>query len=124
VTFDSNIIGSYRLSAYSIVENAAISNQAFTNNIVKGRGLHIAVAPVSSVVARPQAVTIQGNSSDTAQNPAAMSLEDVDGLTVTGNAVPMTSGTMAVVNNSCGVDVSGNALLGALTEITITNPAC
>jgi hypothetical protein len=124
VTFDSNIIGSYRLSAYSIVENAAISNQAFTNNIVKGRGLHIAVAPVSSVVARPQAVTIQGNSSDTAQTPAAMSLEDVDGLTVTGNAVPMTSGTMAVVNNSCGVDVSGNALLGALTEITITNPAC
>ncbi len=122
VTIDSNTIGSYYLYAYSIVENGPISNQTFTNNRAVGTGLRISIGPVSTVVSRPNMVLIHSNSSDTSQTPAAFNLDDIDNLTVTGNTVPMTNGTMAAVDSSCNVNVSANSYLGGSAEVSITNP--
>ncbi|MGZ4275045.1 MAG: Ig-like domain-containing protein [Solirubrobacteraceae bacterium] len=122
VTFDSNTIGSYALSAFSVVENAPISSQSFTNNTVTGQGLKITVG--GNTVARPQGITITGNSSNTAQAPAAMNVSSVDGLTVTGNTVPMTTGTMASVDSSCSIDISGNSYPGGSPQDTISPYSC
>jgi hypothetical protein len=121
VVFDSNTIGSYYLMAYAVIGNAPIVNQAFRNNRLVGQGLEVGVITRGY---RPRQVTITGNSSDTAGAPAAMNLAGVDGLTVSGNTVPLTGGTMAQIDGSCGVSVSGNSFPGGSREASITNPAC
>lgn len=121
VTFDSNTIGSYYLYAWAVIGGAPISDQSFTNNRVTGRGLRIAALYPDH---RPQRLTVTGNTSDTKQSPAAMDFYGVDGLTVKNNTVPMTSGTMAGVETSCRVDVSGNAYPGGSREVSISHPAC
>jgi hypothetical protein len=124
VTFDGNTIGSYAVSAYSVVENAPISDQSFTNNRVVGRGLKITIGEASGVLYRPANVTITGNSADTAQAPSAMNLHAIDGLIVTGNSVPMTGGTMAAVDSSCDVVVSGDNDAGGAVVSSIESFAC
>ena len=121
VTFDSNRIGSYYMKAYTIIGNAPISDQAFTNNRVVGQGLKIGVVDGAS---RPQDLRISGNTSDTPAAPASMNLDGVNGLTVTGNTVPLTSGTMAQVDRSCSVTVSGNSYPGGSREASVTRPRC
>ena len=122
VTFDSNTIRTYHLYAWAVVASyGPTCDQAFTNNRVIGQGLRIAaIRPIF----RPQRLTVTGNTSDTAQAPPAMEFEGVDTLTVTGNTVPMTSGTMATVDDSCNVSLSGNSYPGGTDEASITNPAC
>jgi hypothetical protein len=120
VVFDSNTIGSYYMKAYTVIGNAPIRDQAFTNNRVVGQGLKIGVV---DGVSRPARLTIAGNSSDTPAAPHAMNLDGVDGLAVSGNTVPLTGGTMAQVDSSCGVSVSGNSYPGGSQEASITNPA-
>jgi hypothetical protein len=122
VSFDSNKIRTYWLYAWAVVgSNAPICDQAFTNNTVIGQGLRIAAIRPTF---RPQRLTVTGNTSDTPQEPPAMDFNGVDDLTVTGNTVPMTSGTMATVDGSCNVTVSGNSYPGGSAEVSITNPAC
>ncbi len=126
VTFDSNTIRTYWLYAWTVIPNAPICDQAFTNNRVVGQGLAIAAM---SRPFRPQGLTVTGNTSDTAQgppimSPTAMDFHNVDGLTVSGNTVPLTNGTMAQVDGSCNVTVSGNSYPGGSQEASITNPAC
>ena len=53
-----------------------------------------------------------------------MEFDGVDGLTVTGNTVPLTGGTMASVNSSCNVSVTGNSYPGGSEEASITGPTC
>jgi IPT/TIG domain len=118
VTFDSNTIGSYYLYAFSLVEQAPISNQAFTNNTVSGAVLRIGA--VQDQGFRPQNVTITGNSSNVATSAPAMQFVDVDGLTVTGNTVPMTSGVMASVTGSCSVNITGNSYPGGSAQAAIS----
>jgi hypothetical protein len=96
-----------------------VSDQAFTNNRVVGQGLKIGVVDGAY---RPEQLTIAGNTSDTAVAPAAMNLDGVDDLTVSGNTAPLTSGTMAQVDSSCDVSVSGNAYPGGSKEASIANP--
>jgi hypothetical protein len=124
VTFDSNTVGGYTVSAYSVVENAPLSDQAFTNNHVVGRGLKVTIGQTSSVLFRPQNVTITGNVADVAQAPSAMNLHAIDGLSVSGNTVPLTYGTMASVDASCVVSVSGNSYPGGSTEAGISPYSC
>jgi hypothetical protein len=124
VTFDSNTIGSYALSAYSVVENAPISSQSFTNNTVSGQGLKVTIGYINSVVSRPQGVTITGNSANAPQAPAAMNVSSVDGLTVTGNTVPMTAGTMASVDSSCNVNISNNSYPGGTSQSYVSPYSC
>jgi len=119
VVFDSNTIGSYYMKAYTVIGNAPVADQAFTNNRLVGQGLKIGVV---NRTYRPRRLRITGNSSDTAAAPAAMNIDGVDGLTVSGNTVPLTSGTMAKVDSSCDVSVSGNSYPGGSQEASITNP--
>jgi Bacterial Ig domain len=123
ITFDNNTIGSYYLYAYAVVQNALNANQTFSNNkVVGGKGLRVGVvAPGGSV--RPQNVTITGNSADTATWSPALEFQNVDGLTVTNNVVPMSGGTMATVTNSCNVAFSGNTFPGGSAEKAITSPS-
>ena len=116
--FDSNTIGSYYMKAYTVIGNAPISDQEFTNNRVQGQGLKIGVV---NRAYNPEALRIAGNSSDTATTPAAMNLDGIRGVTVTGNSVPMTTGTMAAIDSSCGIQVNGNSYPGGTTEYAITN---
>lgn len=120
VTFADNMIGSYNRSAYSIVENAPVRRQRFIDNRVIGRGLKVTIGYLDQLVARAQAITITGNSSTVRQTPAAMNVGEVDGLLVTANRVPMTSGTMAAVTGSCGVRIAGNRFPGGRAQSTIT----
>jgi len=122
VTFDDNTIGSFAKSVYSIVEGAPISNQSFTNNHIAGRGLKVAIGDPAHAGYRAREVTISGNTSDTAQTPAAINIDHVDGLTITGNTIPMTGGPMAAVTGSCDLDISGNSYAGGSTE-ALTYPS-
>jgi hypothetical protein len=122
VTFDSNTIRTYWLYAWTLIgSHAPICEQAFTNNRLIGEGLRIAALRPTF---RPQHLTVTGNTSDTPQGPPAMEFYGVDGLTVSGNTVPLTSGTMVQVEGSCNVSVSGNSYPGGSQEASITNPSC
>ena len=65
IVFDSNIIKAYYLYAFSIVENAPISDVTFANNRVVGHGLRAAVGNLLDQNFRPRNITFSGNSSDT-----------------------------------------------------------
>jgi hypothetical protein len=121
VVFNANRIGTYYLYAWSLVGNAPIDTQTFTNNRVSAEGLRVASLYPTY---RPRDVTIADNASDSKQGPPAMELRGVDNLQVTGNTVPMTNGTMATVDESCEVEVTGNTYTGGSSEVAITNPAC
>ncbi len=118
VVFDANTIGSYYMKAYTVIGNAPVIDQEFINNRVVGQGLKIGVV---NGTYRPQQLRIGGNSSDTAVAPAAMNFDGIEGLVVSGNTVAMTSGTMASVDSSCGVNISGNSYPGGSNEASITN---
>jgi hypothetical protein len=124
VRFDANTIGSYGLQVYSIVENGPIRNQFFTNNEVVGHGLKVSVSDRNGTGFRARRVVVAGNRSDTAQVPAAINVTDVDGLTVTGNTVPMTGGPMASVVGSCNVSIARNAYPGGSVEAAILPTIC
>jgi hypothetical protein len=124
VRFDANVIGSYALNAYSIVGNGPIRNQSFTNNRVVGQGLKIAVAVPARGGFRPRRVTIAGNRSDKAQAPAAINVDDVDGITITGNTVPTAGGPMAAVTGACDVTIGGNTFPGGSTQALVHPTVC
>jgi len=114
-TFDSDTIGTYAMNAFSVVESGPISNPSFTNNQVVGQSLKIAVSDPTGGGFRPQNVVITGNSSNTAaSNP--INVDNVDGLTITGNTVPMNGGALAAVTGSCSVSISGNSFPGGTSE--------
>jgi hypothetical protein len=120
VTVTNNAIGSYYLYAYAIVDNGAISDQSFTNNrITAPKGLRIGVISFDS--SRPTGVTVTGNVATAATWSGAMEIQDVEQLVVTGNTVPLSGGTMATVDSSCGVNVSGNSYPGGTNEVQLTN---
>jgi hypothetical protein len=121
VVFDSNTIGSYYMKAYTIIGNAPVSAQAFTNNRVVGDSLRVGIADRGH---RPSGVTISGNTSDTAGPHNALTLYGVTGLNVTQNTVPLTVGTMAYVSGGCDVSIAGNAYPGGSREAFVTDPAC
>jgi hypothetical protein len=121
VDFNNNTIGSYALQVYSVVGYGPISDQYFTNNSVVGHPLKVATLTDSN---RPRGVTVKGNTSDTPASPAAMNLDGLDDVTVTGNTVPMSGGTMASLDNSCRMNVSGNSFPGGSQEQSVTHPAC
>jgi hypothetical protein len=56
--------------------------------------------------------------------PAAMEINGVDGLTVSGNTVPLTSGTMASIDSSCNVSCSATPIPAGSKEASIINSTC
>jgi hypothetical protein len=122
VSFDSNTIGTYSMKAYTVIGNAPIADQRFTNNRVVGKGLEVGVVNNSH---RPQRLRISGNVSDTQSKHNTMNLEGVGGMAITGNTVPLVSGaTMAQVRHSCDAAVSGNSFPGGSRESSITDSQC
>ncbi|HET7530112.1 MAG TPA: IPT/TIG domain-containing protein, partial [Mycobacteriales bacterium] len=125
VTFDGNTIGSYKLNAYSVVESSTISNQTFSNNTFKtGIGAKVAVGDPQNAGYRPSNVTITGNTASTAVPPSAVNVDNVDGLTVTGNTIPVSGGPMAGVTGSCSVSIWGNSYPGGSSETAVFPHAC
>jgi hypothetical protein len=124
VVVDSNTIGRYKLYAYAVVLNAPLSEQSFTRNRIQGQGLRIGLVDPGRTSYRAAGVTIAGNASDTAQWAPAIEATSIDGLSVTGNTVPMSGGTMATVADSCRVSVSGNSYPGGTAQVGITSPSC
>jgi hypothetical protein len=119
VTFDGNSIGSSKLNAYSVVESGPVANQSFTNNRFVGVGARIAVSDPASAGYRAQGVRISGNSSTVPQPPAAINVDNVDGLTISGNSIPVAGGPMAAITASCGIAVSGNSYPGGSQEALV-----
>jgi hypothetical protein len=122
VTVDSSKIGTYYLYAYSVVLNGPDSNLTFTNNVVSRQGLRIAVGNPGGLPFRAKGLTITNNSSDTPTWDGAIGIDSTDGATVTGNSIPISSGVMARINDSCDVLVSGNSYPGGSAEVSIANP--
>jgi hypothetical protein len=119
VSVVNNTIGSYDLYAYAIAGSGPVSDQVFANNRVVGERLAVGIITPSGQ--QRSNVTIAGNVSDTAQWSPAMEIQRVNGLTVDGNTVPMTGGTMATVDSSCDVDVTNNSYPGGSREVLVTN---
>jgi hypothetical protein len=124
VRFDRNTIGPYSQVAYSIVESGPISRQLFTNNRAVGKGLKIAIADPTEQGFRPERVTITGNTSKVPQAPAAVNIDNVDGLILARNTIAMKGGPMAAVRRSCKVQISGNRFPGGSAEAVVTPTAC
>src|SRR4029453_10507699 len=111
VVVTNNTIGSYYLYAWAVVDNAPIADQSFTNNkITASKGLRLAAPDYNSY--RPTRLTVSGNVETSATWSGAREVVGLDGLTITGNTVPLSSGTMATVSASCTVGVSGNSYPG------------
>jgi len=123
-TFDSNIIGTSALHAYSVVETAPICNQSFTNNhITSPAGLKISIGDPLNKGFHPNGILISGNHADNPATPTPINADNVDNLTITNNTIPMTAaGYMTAVTNSCKVVVSGNSYPGGGDELYQTTP--
>jgi hypothetical protein len=124
VSFENNTIGSYYLAAYSLVENAPITNQSFTGNRVLGDSLRIFVGPVTRVVAMARHVTIAGNTSNRGNPATSLQLSGVQGLTVTDNSVPTAAQSFLSVDRSCAVTIVRNAIPGRWTVTSSSRRAC
>jgi hypothetical protein len=124
VVFDGNTIGNYYLSAYSIVENAPITGQSFTNNRITGaKGFKVTIGDPLSAGFRAGHITITGNTASNPAVPAALNADHVDYLTATGNTVPMTTaGYFAAVDGGCQVNVSNNTLSAGSLQLYSINP--
>jgi hypothetical protein len=121
VVFAGNTIGSYGVKAYTVIGNAPVVDQVFADNRVVGQGLKIGTRDGPY---RPRRVRITGNRSDTPTAPAAMNLQGLDDVAVTGNTVPMLGGSLVQALRSCGVRVAGNAFPGGLRQAAAVGPAC
>ena len=123
-TFAHNTLGSYFLYAFVVVENAPVTDQSFNDNTVSGRGIRIAIVPAAAAAAttgyRASGITISGNRSSTPQWPAAVEIHDVDGVSVTGNSIPLTFGTLVTLEGTCSATVSGNTYAGGTTQVVAT----
>jgi len=84
---------------------AAISDISVVNNVSTGRSL---LTIVASPAGRKQRVTLQGNRSNVAAAGPVFRFAHVDGLLVTGNAQPLTSGALVSVSDCPGAITSPN----------------
>ena len=122
ITVTNNTIGSYYLYAFSVIESAPNSGEYFTNNTINAtQGMRIGIVNPGGTASRPNNVNITGNVATVATGSPAVNVVNTDILNVTNNTIPMNGGTMASVNSSCKVNVSGNSYPGGSTQATITN---
>jgi hypothetical protein len=124
VTFrDNHVSGPLPGGFFTAIGDGPIDSVSVSNNTTSGVGMYMAVlAPVGQ---RRSNITITGNSSDTGYNApgsVAMDFLGVDGLSVTGNSIPLSGPNMALawVSESCDVNVSGNSYPGGVAEARIS----
>jgi hypothetical protein len=128
ITFTGNrVSGALRGGFFTEVGEGPVDSVVVTDNRASGVGLSMAVlAPRGE---RRSNVTVAGNASDTgyyAAGDAALDFERVDGLTVTGNTIPVAGPnmTLASVLASCDVTVVANAFPGGVDEARIAPYPC
>ncbi len=85
-----------------------IDHLTISGNRVIGGTLRITVRPMSGSGYRRTAIVITNNTGTASASGPVMYFGANDGLTVTGNSQPMSSGSMTSVTNSTGVHISGN----------------
>jgi hypothetical protein len=128
VTLRNNqVSGPYSNSFLAAIGSGPIDGVTVTGNTLSGKGMYMAFIP--PVGQRQKNVTIMGNSSDTgyyAPGSVSMYFTRVDGLTVSGNNIPLSGGNMALASasESCNVSVSGNSFPGGVTEARIAPYLC
>jgi hypothetical protein len=127
VTFTNNRVGSVYHYVFLAYGNGPVDDVTVSYNRLRGEGMRMAVLPTPGQ--RRSNVTIIGNVSETGYyeyNGAAMNFVRVDGLTVTGNAAPLSAPKMALasVSESCNVNISGNSFPGGVVEARISPYSC
>ena len=111
----------------TLIGDGPIDSVTISNNRLSGVGMYMAVlAPEGQ---RRSNISVTGNSSDSgyyAPGSAALDFECVDGLTVTGNSIPLSSPNTALasVSESCNVNVHGNGFPGGVTEARVSPYPC
>jgi hypothetical protein len=120
VTFAGNQVTGKEM--FDALGDGAVDSVTVSNNTITGQATHMAV------IARPGQlhtnIVITGNVSDTAYSNAgtvAIDVVRVNGLTVTGNVIPLGAQNMALVDvsESCNVNVSHNTYSGGVAEARI-----
>jgi Ca2+-binding RTX toxin-like protein len=127
ITLTRNQVGTVSASVFAALGDGPVDNVTVSYNTVVGRGMYLAaLAPTGR---RYSGITITGNVSDTGYYSAgsvAMDFVRIDGLTVTGNTIPLSGPNMALaaVWESCSVSVSGNSYPGGVVEARINPYDC
>jgi len=125
VTFRNNrVSGALPGGFFTAIGDGLIDSVTVSDNSTSGVGIYMAVLALPGQ--RRSQITISGNSSDTgyyAAGSVAMDFERVDGLTVTGNSIPLSGPNMALawVSRSCDVKISGNSFPGGVAEARISS---
>ena len=83
------------------------TNVRILNNTLAGQALRVWVDPVESQYVR-RSITVSGNVSSVRMAGPAMRLFDVEGVTVTNNRQPLSSGGLVNSSGSTNVTISGN----------------
>jgi Right handed beta helix region len=123
VTFRGNhVSGPLPGGFFTAIGDGPVESVAVTGNTLSGVGAYMAVLPPSGQ--RRSNITITDNVSDTgyyAPGSVALDLLRVDGLTVTGNTIPLSGPNMALadVAESCSVNVSQNTFPIGVVEARI-----
>ena len=123
VTITRNQVGTVAFSVLAALSDSPIQGVTFSQNTIVGEPMVIAALPPTG--RRYADFEIVGNVSDTGHNApgsVAMQFVRIDGLTVTGNTVPLSGENMALarVAESCGVTISGNSYPGGVAEARVT----
>jgi hypothetical protein len=120
VTFANNRVQGAEL--FDALGDGPVDSISVLNNVITGVGTHMQVQALPGQ--RHSNIAINGNvSSGAFSNPGSVAIDAVrvDGLTVTGNTIPLGAVNMALVDasESCSVTVSGNTFSGGVTEARI-----
>ena len=122
VDFRDNTVGTYGLSNVSSgyffaadgAQGSTVRNVTITGNTVTGGTLLTSV-----VVGGRQNITMTDNTSLVPARGPVLRFSGVDGLTVSGNVQPLSSGTLLALNEPVGGTRTRLALLGALLVLGI-----
>jgi hypothetical protein len=123
----NHVSGALNKSFFAAIGDGPVDYVSVANNTMSGAGMYMAViAPAGQ---RRSNISITGNSSDTGYSSAgsaSIDVQRVDGITITGNSIPLSASNMvlAAISESCAINVSGNIFLGGLTEVRISPYTC
>jgi hypothetical protein len=113
IEFSGNWVGSgthtnlYGPLFFGALGSGNTTNVRILNNTLAGQALRIWVDPLEDHYVR-RSFTISGNVSSVPMAGPAMRFTDVDGVTVTNNTQPLSSGQLVTTSGSTNVTISGN----------------
>ena len=119
-TFTNNHVRS--IETFDALGDGPVDSVTVSDNDFAGVGTHMAVIALPGQ--RHSNIAIIGNTAEVPySNPGTVAIDivRVDGLTVTGNTIPLGAENMALVDvsESCSINVSGNSFAGGVAEARI-----